>query len=177
MQNIIFNKSEYNNLPDKVKASYTRIGSNVYALNPNQMEFDRLNLPWWMTVEQYNRFKSIVEPYYKQVSRGFGPESVTLMMLKPNLAISSKREYAGTRFTQGTRISEEQFWKLPAHEKTFYEPARSRGETYYVRKTSGPKYPKQRPSGLNRQGLQKSVVRTPTTGIKKPPIGLWLDIK
>jgi hypothetical protein len=177
MQNIIFNRNDYNNLPDKMKPYYGRIGFNVYALNPNQMEIDSANLPWWLSEEQYNRFKSVVGPYYRRTTRGFGSETTVLMKLNPRYALSERKRYSGTRFTTGTRISTEQFWRLPVHEKQYYEETRSKGEVYYVRKQDGPRIPKRQPfDPLKRKRFRKTVISGPTVGIKSPPIGLWKEI-
>lgn len=177
-KNLIFLPSEYNLLGQELKVNYKSIGKNTWALAPSQMRVDKSRLPRYLSTDQYNFFKAIVEQYYRPITRGFGPEKVQLYGLKPSYLYDEKMSEIGTKIPYGARITEEQFYALPAKYKVYYTRAESRGKAYYYKSVSE-KMPKlaRQVNAPEKSSRQESVVRTPTVGIRVAPMGRWLDRK
>lgn len=176
-KNILFTAIEYNSLGAELKSNYTLIAKNTWSLKPSQMRIDKSRLPRYLSKDQFNYFRAIVEPYYRYIVRGFGPEKVKLYGLKPAYLYDERMNELGTKIPYGARISEEQFYALPAKYKPFYKKAESRGRVYYY-KSVGEKMPRvARQRNIPERDIkQKSVIRTPTVGIKIAPMGRWLEI-
>lgn len=175
-KNLIFTALEYNTLGKELKTNYVLIAKNTWALKPSQMRLDKSRLPRYLSKDQFDYFKAIAEPYYRYIVRGFGPEKVKLYGLKPAYLYDERMSNLGTKIPYGARISEEQFYSLPAKYKPYYKRAESRGKVYYY-KSVGEKIPKlaRQINIPERDKRQTSIVRTPTVGIRVAPMGRWLE--
>lgn len=168
MKNILFNKNDYFQLPVQIRQLYENIGDDVFALKTSSFKIDVRSLPQWLSVNQYTANKRLIGNYYNLTTRGFNSGIVKLMQLNYNVARGIKTDYVSVPVPNGTVISEETFYKLPANDKVKYTRIEREGKTIYVTKGK---------TSVNIPSISQTPVRPPTIGVKQIPIGRWVEVK
>lgn len=167
MKNIIFNRNEYSQLSPKIRELYVSLGGYVYALKPRHFVLDMDNLPKWLSREQYTANRGRIGNVYTLVTRGFA-EAIPLMQLQSQLAYNIRRSYISPTIPGDMRVIEEIYHRLPASEKAGYKRVEKGALVYYTKKRTK----------LNqRTSIPRQAVRQPIVGIRKPPVGRWVEVK
>lgn len=168
MKNIIFNKNDYYSLKSSIRPQYENLGDDVYALRASSFRIDTTDLPKWLSISQFNKYKTLVGSYYMLVTRGFNKGIVKLMELIPNISRGVRTNFANISLPKETIITQETFYALPPKEKIRYTKIQRGRETLYVTKGM--------PS-VNIPIVSRTPLKPPTIGTVKIPIGRWVEVK
>lgn len=169
MKTIIFTETDfYQEVPPALRRNYQHLGGHVYALRPEYMTLEIDRLPKWLSVPQYAAFRRKIGPYYRLVTRGFNVEAVALMELIPNISYGIKRQITSPVTVKGIKLTEAEFWQLPPAEKSKYAKIRKGFQIFYVKKTA---------PARKQVAVRPTAIRQPTVGIKKIPIGRWVETR
>ena len=165
VQTVIFNRATLNGMAEDIRALYRDLGAGVFALDPGEIVLDQANLPKWLSVAQYNKFKDVIGDLYTAVAHGF-PSPITLMRLKVSNRFGLNTDYKGTRINKGLRITQKEYLNLPNSQKVLYKKVETRSGVYYYRSEAITK--------TARRAV--SVIRQPTVGIRVAPAGRWVEV-